>query len=335
MIPAMQRRGFDRDYSVAVTTTAATTGLLIPPSNVMIVYAVVSGNVSVAAMFMAGVLPGVLVGVLIMFACWLTIRGALRSEVSDSAEHSHSAGARAPSSTFETTNQNKSISQPNNASPLQIVLGALPSMLLIVIVLAGILGGFFSATEASAIAVLYAFVMSVLFYREVKLSSLPSICLRTGVMTSVVFLLISTSQAMSWALASQQIPQTLASMMLGISGNPIVILLLINIALLFVGTFMDMTPAVLIFTPIFLPVVEKLGMHPVQFGVMMVANLCIGLCTPPVGTCLFVGCSVGKTSIAAVTRSMIPFFLAMLVALLITTYWPAVTMWLPQWLELV
>jgi tripartite ATP-independent transporter DctM subunit len=123
--------------------------------------------------------------------------------------------------------------------------------------------------------------------------------------------------------------------MLGISDNPIVILLLINIALLFVGTFMDMTPAVLIFTPIFLPVVEKLGMHPVQFGVMMVANLCIGLCTPPVGTCLFVGCSVGKTSIAAVTRSMIPFFLAMLVALLMTTYWPAITMWLPQLLDLV
>ena len=335
MIPAMQRRGFDRDYSVAVTTTAATTGLLIPPSNVMIVYAVVSGNVSVAAMFMAGVLPGVLVGVLIMVACWLTIRGALRPGVSDSTEHSPSAGTSAPSSTVETANQNKSTAQANSASPLQIVLGALPSMLLIVIVLAGILGGLFSATEASAIAVLYAFVMSVLFYREVKLSSLPSICLRTGVMTSVVFLLISTSQAMSWALASQQIPQTLASLMLGISDNPIVILLLINIALLFVGTFMDMTPAVLIFTPIFLPVVEKLGMHPVQFGVMMVANLCIGLCTPPVGTCLFVGCSVGKTSIADVTRSMIPFFLAMLVALLITTYWPAITMWLPQLLDLV
>ena len=335
MIPAMQRRGFDRDYSVAVTTTAATTGLLIPPSNVMIVYAVVSGNVSVAAMFMAGVLPGVLVGVLIMFACWLTIRGALRPGVSDSTQPSPLTGASAPSSAIETANQNANTSQANNASPLQIVLGALPSMLLIVIVLAGILGGFFSATEASAIAVLYAFVMSVLFYREVKLSSLPSICLRTGVMTSVVFLLISTSQAMSWALASQQIPQTLASLMLGISDNPIVILLLINVALLFVGTFMDMTPAVLIFTPIFLPVVEELGMHPVQFGVMMVANLCIGLCTPPVGTCLFVGCSVGKTSIAAVTRRMIPFFFAMLVALLATTYWPAITMWLPRLLDLV
>ncbi len=322
MIPAMQRKGFDRDYSVAVTTTAATTGLLIPPSNVMIVYAVVSGNVSVAAMFMAGVLPGILVGLLIMIACWLTVASALQS--TPSADSTQGSAGAVPTS----------FTAPEKLQASKVLLGAMPSMLLIVVVMSGILGGVFSATEASAIAVLYAFVMSVFYYREVKLSDLPSICLRTGVMTSVVFLLISTSQAMSWALANQQIPQTVASMMLGISDNPIVILLLINIALLFVGTFMDMTPAVLIFTPIFLPVAEKLGMHPVHFGVMMVANLCIGLCTPPVGTCLFVGCSVGKTSIAAVTRAMMPFFVAMLVALMLTTYWPALSMWIPQLLNL-
>ncbi|MFO0943072.1 MAG: TRAP transporter large permease [Pirellulales bacterium] len=233
-----------------------------------------------------------------------------------------------------TKNADKLITAPEKLQTGKVLLGALPSMLLIVVVMSGILGGVFSATEASAIAVLYAFVMAVFYYREVKLSDLPSICLRTGVMTSVVFLLISTSQAMSWALAHQQIPQTIASLLLGISENPIVILLLINIALLFVGTFMDMTPAVLIFTPIFLPVVEKLGMHPVHFGVVMVANLCIGLCTPPVGTCLFVGCSVGKTTIAAVTRAMIPFFIAMLIALMLTTYWPALSMWIPQLLNL-
>jgi tripartite ATP-independent transporter DctM subunit len=336
MIPAMERRGFHRDYSVAVTTTAATTGLLIPPSNVMIVYAVVSGNVSVAAMFMAGLLPGVLVGFLILIACWLTIGSALRSgNTGKEADYAELAGTNESTSAVSTESQDGTTAAENSQTPLRIVLAALPSLLLIVIVLAGILGGFFSATEASAIAVLYAFVMSVILYREVKLTDLPSICLRTGVMTSIVFLLISTSQAMSWALASQQIPQTLANLMLGISDNPIVILLLINIALLFVGTFMDMTPAVLIFTPIFLPVVEELGMHPVHFGVMMVANLCIGLCTPPVGTCLFVGCSVGKTSIAAVTKNMLPFFLAMLIALLVTTYWPAISMWLPQLLDLV
>jgi tripartite ATP-independent transporter DctM subunit len=335
MIPAMERRGFNRDYSVAVTTTAATTGLLIPPSNVMIVFAVVSGNVSVAAMFMAGLLPGILVGFLLLLACWLTIGRALRSGNTGTVDHAELTGRNESSSLVSMESQEGTTAAANCQSPLRIVLAALPSMLLIVIVLAGILGGFFSATEASAIAVLYAFVMSVILYREVKLTDLPSICLRTGVMTSVVFLLISTSQAMSWALASQQIPQTLANLMLGISDNPVVILLLINLALLFVGTFMDMTPAVLIFTPIFLPVVEELGMHPVHFGVMMVANLCIGLCTPPVGTCLFVGCSVGKTSIASVTKSMMPFFLAMLIALLVTTYWPAITMWLPQLLDLV
>lgn len=319
MIPAMIRKGYDRDYSIAVTTTAATTGLLIPPSNVMIVYAVVSGNVSVAAMFMAGVLPGVLVGLLIMLVCWLTV------------DRSIAAREEAPAAADARDEQ-----QPPRPplSAVRVVLGALPGLLLVLIVMAGILGGAFSATEASAIAVLYAFVMAVCVHREVRLRDLPDICLRTGMMTSVVFLLISTSQAMSWSLAWQNIPQTVAHQILQLSDNRLVILLLINAALLFVGTFMDMTPAVLIFTPIFLPVAEKLGMHPVHFGVMMVANLCIGLCTPPVGTCLFVGCSAGNSSIASVTRAMTPFFFAMLVALLITTYWPALSLWIPAVLDL-
>lgn len=322
MIPAMRRKGYDRDYSVAVTTTAATTGLLIPPSNVMIVYAVVAGNVSVAAMFMAGVFPGLLVGVLLLVVCRWTVSSALRN----GAEGSLDGDLSKDGDDEDITTR--------GYSKLGLVLGAIPSLFLIVVVLAGILGGVFSATEASAVAVLYSFVMAVFVYREVKWRDLPSICLRTGVMTSIVFLLISTSQAMSWALASQQIPQTIANHILELSNSPIVILMLINLALLFVGSFMDMTPAVLIFTPILLPVVEKLGMHPVHFGVIMIANLCIGLCTPPVGTCLFVGCSVGKTSIASVTRRMIPFLIAMFIALMITTYWPSLTMFLPKWLEL-
>jgi tripartite ATP-independent transporter DctM subunit len=153
-------------------------------------------------------------------------------------------------------------------------------------------------------------------------------------MTSGVFLLISTSQAMSWALAYLNIPQTIASLMLDVSENRVIVLLLINAVLLFVGTFMDMTPAVLIFTPIFLPVAEKLGMHPVHFGVMMVANLCIGLCTPPVGTCLFVGCSVGRSSIASVTKAMLPFFVSMILALILTTFLPFLSLWIPQLLDL-
>jgi tripartite ATP-independent transporter DctM subunit len=319
MIPEMQRKGFHRGFSVAVTTTAATTGLLIPPSNVMIVFAVVAGDVSVAAMFMAGILPGILVGVCLMIVCWILTRG---DAVMDRAQ---------PLATSGSSKSEVSQEVVHETSLGKALFGALPSLLLIVIVLAGILGGAFSATEGSAIAVLYAFIMAVVVYREVKFRQLPDILLRSGIMTSVVFLLISTSQAMSWVLAYQSIPQTVANMMLGISDNPIVILLIINCLLLIVGTFMDMTPAVLIFTPIFLPVVTKLGMDPIHFGIMLIANLCIGLCTPPVGTCLFVGCSVGKTSIAAVTRSMIPFFFAMVFALMVITYWPTLSMSLP-WL---
>ncbi|MCA9148430.1 MAG: TRAP transporter large permease [Planctomycetales bacterium] len=315
MIPEMERKGFSKEFSVAITTTAATTGLLIPPSNVMIVYAVVAGDVSVAAMFVGGILPGLLVGVCLMAVVWLvqqtrrtrTVTHHVPSEMSD---QSTAVGLR------------------------RALFGALPSLLLIVIVLAGILGGAFSATEASAIAVLYAFTMAVLVYREVAWRSLPDMLLRTGIMTSVVFLLISTSQAMSWLLAYQNIPQNIANAMLQVSDNRVVILLVINVILLVVGTFMDMTPAVLIFTPIFLPIVTKLGMTHVQYGIVMIANLCIGLCTPPVGTCLFVGCSVGKTSIARVTRSIIPFFIAMLIALLAITYLPGLSLWLPKFFRL-
>jgi tripartite ATP-independent transporter DctM subunit len=301
MIPEMTKQGYDRDYSVAVTTTSATTGLVIPPSNIMIVYAVVT-NVSVAAMFLAGVLPGIAVGLAIMLvSVILSVRRGYGAS-------DHASLARI----------------------LRTAWRALPSLLLIVIVLAGILGGAFSATEAAAIAVLYAFVLAVFVYREVRPRDLPRILLRCGLTTAMIMLLIGTSQAMSWILAYQSIPQNVSAALLGLSDNPLILLAIINAVLLFVGTFMDMTPAVLIFTPIFLPVVVGLGMDPVHFGIVMIVNLCIGLCTPPVGTCLFVGCGVGRTSIANVTRPMIPFFFAMLAALLLITYWPALSLWLPQ-----
>lgn len=306
VLPEMTRNGYDRDFSVAVTTTAATTGLVIPPSNIMIIYAVVSGNISVAAMFMAGILPGVLIGLSVMTACWIlsTYRGYAKGRAT-------------------------SWSQLGRAT-----MGALISLALVVVVLWGILGGVFSATEAAAIAVLYALVVTVFVYREVKLIDLPGILLKTGITTSVVFLLIAMSSAMSWVMAYLRIPQMASAELLNLSDNPVLILAFMNLLLLAVGTFMDMTPAVLIFTPVFLPVAVGLEMHPVHFGIMMIANLCIGLCTPPVGTCLFLGCSVGKTTIAAVTRPMIPFFLAMLAVLVLITYVPAVSMWLPRLLDL-
>ncbi|MCF3649211.1 TRAP transporter large permease [Synoicihabitans lomoniglobus] len=309
LIPEMEAKGYKREFAVALTATSATTGLLIPPSNIMIVYAVVAGNVSVAALFLAGVIPGIVIGLLIMgVSLMLTLRsGALKSASGEMAE----------------------------IPPFGRALwGALPSLLLVIIVMGGILGGVFSATEASAIAVAYAFVLGVVVYREIALSRMPEILLRAAKTTAVVMLLVGTSQAMSWVLASERVPQLVSAAMIGLSDNPLIILLMINVLLLIVGTFMDMTPAVLIFTPIFLPVVTALGMDPVQFGIVLIANLCIGLCTPPVGACLFVSCSVGKTSIARVVPPMIPFFFSMLIGLLLITYWPALSIALPRWLGL-
>jgi tripartite ATP-independent transporter DctM subunit len=213
-------------------------------------------------------------------------------------------------------------------------LSAVPSLILVIVVLGGILGGLFSATEASAVAVAYCLILGMGFYREIKWSALPEILLRAAKTTSVVMLLVGASQAMSWVLAYEQIPQLVSEAMLALSANPLMIFLLINVLLLVVGTFMDMTPAVLIFTPIFLPVVIGLGMDPVHFGIVIIANLCIGLCTPPVGTCLFLGCSVGKTTIAKVVPTAIPFFVAMLLALLAITYIPWLSLALPRLLKL-
>lgn len=301
MIPEMNRKGYNREFNVAVTTTAATTGLLIPPSNVMIVYSVAAGSVSIAAMFMAGVLPGILIGLFLMLICgWVAFRKKYMREERSSLKDILRAFARA----FLT-------------------------LMLIVIVIGGILAGYFTATEAAAIAVVYSFLLSVIIYREIPFKDLPEILLETGITTAVVMLLIGASSGMSWIMTMANIPQSISAALLGLSENPVVILLTINVLLLCVGTFMDMTPAILIFTPIFLPVVTSLGMHPVHFGIIMIANLCIGLCTPPVGTCLFIGCGVGKTTIAKVTRPLILFFVAMIAALLVITYVPKLSLWLP------
>ncbi|MCB1057441.1 MAG: TRAP transporter large permease [Acidobacteria bacterium] len=301
MIPEMNRAGYNREFNVAVTTTAATTGLLIPPSNIMIVYSVAAGSVSIAAMFMAGVFPGIITGLFIMAVCgYFAFR------------HDYPTMPR---------------------SSLRQILVAFKrsflSLFMVVLVIGGILKGVFTATEAAAIAVVYSLLLAVGLYREIRVRELPEILLQTGITTSVVMLLIGASSAMSWIMTVANIPQSVSAGLLGLSHNPVVVLLLINLLLLAVGTFMDMTPAVLIFTPIFLPVAQSLGMHPVHFGMVMIANLCIGLCTPPVGTCLFIGCGVGQTTIAKVSRTMLPFFAAMIAALMLITYLPSVSLWLP------
>jgi tripartite ATP-independent transporter DctM subunit len=301
LIPEMNRKGYKRDFNIALTTTSATTGLLIPPSNVMIVYAVSMGNVSIAKLFLAGILPGVLLGVMIMILCY-----------------------------FISLKQGVGRMEKSEKGIWKTGLEAFPSLLLVVVVLGGILGGIFTPTEASSIAVVWAFLLAVVFHREIKWREIHHIIYRAAKTTAVVLLLVASSRAMSQFLTAEQIPQQFSAVLMTISENPMIILLTINLLLLVVGIFMDMTPAVLIFTPILAPVAAALGIDPVHFGIIMITNLCIGLCTPPVGTCLFVGCSVGKGDIARVSRAMIPFYIAMIIALLLISYIPAISMWLPS-----
>jgi len=302
LMPAMEKDGYPREFNAALTAAASTTGLLIPPSNILIVFAVASGGVSIAALFVGGYLPGILV------ALGLIVVSALYAR-----KHNFPPGERVGLSVV-----------------LQKTVAALPSLFLIVLVIGGILGGIFTATEAGAIAVLYALGLSVMVYREVKLSELKDILLKSALTTAIVMLLIATSMAMSWILAFENIPEMTANALLALSDNPIVILLIINIILLLVGAFLDMTPAVLIFTPIFLPVAVELGMTPLHFGIMMVLNLSIGLCTPPVGSVLFVACAVGRTRVAEIVRPLMPMYVAMFFALLAVTYIPGISEWLPR-----
>ena len=307
MIPEMNRKGYDRDFNIALTASAATTGMLIPPSNVMIVYAVVASNVSIGALFLAGVFPGLLTGLFIMLAAVLVSR-------------------RKGYGGDDMVEKTEVVRRPW----WQVVWRALPSLALVFFVLGGILGGWFTPTEASAVAVLWAFLLAVIFYREVPLRALPKLVVGSARTTGIVMLLVAVSTVMSGLLTKEQIPQAVADALLGLSSNPWVILLTINVILLAVGVFMDMTPAVLVFTPIFLPVAEGIGIDPVHFGIILIANLCIGLCTPPVGSCLFLGCSVGHSKIDRVSRAMVPFFLAMVGALALITWFPQLSLWLPR-----
>jgi len=310
MIPAMEKEGYPREYATALTVTAATTGLLIPPSNVFIVYAMVAGGVSIGALFVAGYVPGILMGLSL-----IAVAGVVAGR--------QGLGARQP--------------RPTLAELGVATFRVLPTIGLLVLVMGGIVSGLFTATEASAVAVFYALVLS-LAYREMRWGDIPKVLLETAATTGMVFLLIGTSMAMAWIFAYADAPHLIDQFIRGVSENPFVILLLINVILLMVGTFMDMTPGVLIFTPIFLPIVTQLapafGVTPeqmkYQFGVIIVFNLCIGLCTPPVGTVLFIGCSLAKLPIGRLVRPLMPFFAAMVVALLAVSYLPGLSLWLPR-----
>ena len=299
--PEMEKEGYDKEYGAAVNITSSTIGLVIPPSNVLIVYSLASGGVSIAALFLAGYIPGILTGLFLMIVAsiWAKKKG------------------------YPTSKK----SSLNNIFKTFIV--AIPSLFLLFIVIGGIVSGIFTATEASAIAVIYTLILGML-YKEIKLKNIPYILMEASKTSAVIMLLIAASMSMSWIMSFENIPQNLSEFVLSLSDNKIIILLIVNLLLLFVGIFMDMTPAVLIFTPIFLPIVTSIGVNPIQFGIIMVLNLCIGLCTPPVGSVLFVGIGLAKTSIEKVIKPLLPLFIAMIFSLILITLFPALTLWLPS-----
>ena len=300
--PIEREEGYDPNFSAAVNIATAPTGLLIPPSNVMITYSLVSGGTSVAALFMAGYISGFLWGL----ACMLVVYIIAKKN-----------GYRA-----------KSVFTAREAG--KIILQALPCLLLIIIVIGGIIFGVFTATEGSVVAVVYSLFLSLFIYRSISFKEIPQILKESAEMTGIIIFLIGVSSIMSWVMAFTNIPALVSTALLSVSSNKIVILLLINVILLIVGTFMDMTPACLIFTPIFLPVCSALGMDTIHFGIMMIFNLCIGTITPPVGTTLFVGVKVGKVQIETVFKQLLIYFAAIFVVLLLVTYIPALSLWLPK-----
>lgn len=302
MAPMQRKEGYDPNLSAAVNIASCPSGLLIPPSNTLIVYSLVSGGTSVAALFLAGYIPGIIMGVSLMVV----------SAIIAKKKRYPVAPRPAWSEFFDTAWK------------------AIPSLMLIVVIMGGIIAGIFTATEASAIAVLYSFTLAVVVYREVSFKQLPKIILDSAVTTSIVLLLIGVSMGMSWAMANADLPYLIADALMAVSDNPLTILLVINIILLIVGIFMDMTPAILIFTPIFLPVAMSMGIDPVHFGIIMTFNLAIGICTPPVGSALFVGCSVGDVSIDKVLKPLLPMYIALISALALVTYLPQLSLWLPE-----
>ncbi|WP_299399961.1 TRAP transporter large permease [Pelagibius sp.] len=303
LIPMMRRKGYDPDYAVNVTVTSATIGLTVPPSHNMIIYSIAAGGtVSVSSLFLAGMVPGILTGLCLMVAAYVVAR-----------RRGYPAEPRQTLAVILTT-----------------FAVALPGLLVAIIIIGGVLTGIFTATESSAIAVIYAIVVTLIGYRSLTWEAFVKATLGAVRTTAMVLLVIGSAAAFGWLLALNQVPAQLFDLLQAISQNPLVILLIINIILLFLGTFMDMSPLIVITTPIFLPVVQQLGMDPVQFGIVLMINLGIGLVTPPVGSVLFVGCAVAKIRIEETVRTIWPFYLALLVALVLVTYIPAVSMTLPN-----
>jgi tripartite ATP-independent transporter DctM subunit len=303
LIPMMKKQGYDADYAVNVTATAATTGLLIPPSHNMIIYAIsAGGGLSIGSLFLAGIVPGILLGLGLMLVTYLV-----------AVKRGYHSG------TF-----------PGWSQVLRHFIGALPGLFTVFIILGGILSGVFTATESSAIAVIYTVIVAVFVYRSLNWNGFVTASINAVKTTAMILLIIGAAGSFGWLLAVMEVPIQLATALLTISENPLIILLIVNLILLMLGTFMDMSPLIVITTPIFLPVMVGIGMDPIQFGIMLILNLGLGLVTPPVGTVLFVTCAVGGIRIEDTLRSIWPFYLVFIAVLALVTYLPSTTLFLPS-----
>jgi C4-dicarboxylate transporter DctM subunit len=301
LIPAMEEKGYDKDFAVAVTATSSTIGVMIPPSIPMVVYGV-AANASIGKLFLGGIIPGILVGIALMMVTAVITkkRGYPRDKKISGAEG------------------------------VKIIFKGIPAMMTVIIILGGIVGGIFTPTEAAGIAAFYSLLLGVLYYKELKIKDIPKIIGEIAITTGQVALMIATASALAWLFAQQNVPAVIGHFLTGLTTNKFLLLFIINVWLLFVGTWLDLSPAVIIFTPILLPIAVLLGIDPVHFGVIMVVNLAVGLFTPPVGVCLFVCCGIAKCSIASVVRAFLPFFVAMIVVLLLISYIEPLVMYLPN-----
>ena len=297
-----EEAGYDPALAAATNAASAPSGLLIPPSNAMITFSLASGGTSVAALFLAGYVPGILWAL-----CCVVVAIILAKK----------KGYKGTEGKFSWSNLGKA------------TLAAIPSLSLIVVVIGGIIGGIFTATEGSAIAVVYALILGIC-YKNITFKKFWEITVDSAKMSGMIVFLIGVSNIMGWVMAFTQVPQAVADALLGLTSNYYVILMIMNVILLIAGTFMDVTPAILIFTPLFLPIVTQFGMHPIHFGLVLIYNLCIGNITPPVGNTLFVGIKVGRTTLAKVMPYMLMYYAAILVGLLLVTYVPFVSLGLPQ-----
>lgn len=302
MIPMMVEKGYDEDFSVALTVTSACQGVLIPPSHNMIIYSVAAGGVSVGALFLGGLIPGLILGLaLAILSLAISIKRNYPKEDKVSFKEA-----------------------------LRIIWNSLLGLVTAVIIIGGVMTGIFTATESAAVACIYAFIITFFVYREIPLKKLGDILFDSLKTLAMVMSLIAAASAFGWMLAYLKVPALATNALLSITNNKYVLLLLINLLLLGLGCIMDMAPLILITTPILLPVLTNMGVDPVHFGVMLVLNLAVGLCTPPVGSALFVGCAIGKISIEKATKALLPFYFAMFVTLLLVTYIPEIVLFIPR-----